>query len=309
MEKVRLSGSSVASVHRGSPLDYPAVNKHVLVCGSSGSGKSYLAHKLFPSPEGLVLFKPDSIFGNIPLATDIGLPDPFRFAPYDVADAYLYALGLNMSGIMASSLVPVLMDVVSSSMDFKQFYARLADYAEEGVTRSVCSLIRSHFDTLYPFWVARNGRPPTRNRIVPLTEFRISFAGMGNFRAEFGAELFLRGLYSSLGSKFGSLLIDEFHHVARAGSVVDALLREFRVSGRLIAISQSLSDVDPGMISNFGYILVSRSVHAGDLAFLARLHGDLPALVSHLPARVFLSLSEYLDDPSTGALPLYRWIY
>jgi hypothetical protein len=310
MKRVEVSGGRVAPVVRASPFDFPAVNQHTLICGSSGSGKSFLASRLFPSPDGLVLFKPDALFPSVPLASVLGLPSPFSYKPYDVADAYLYALGLDFSGIMASSLVPVIMSALSASRDLDSFDSALDVLAEDKVSASVVAVVRSHFRVLYPFVreEKKRGRPRKFGGVFPSDrQSKISFAGLGSFRAEFGAELFLRGLYSLVGSDFGTLLVDEFHHVARDGSIVDTLLREFRISGRLVAVSQSLSDVSPSMLSNFGYILLGRSVHGGDLEYLERLDASLPPLVAGLPPRVFLSLGEFLSDPSSGILPLYGW--
>ena len=303
----RFAGSHpYRAVSSRSPFDFAAVNSHSLIVGSSGSGKSFLVSKLFPSPSGLVLFKPDGVFPDVPLASVSGLLSPFDFRAYDVADAYLYALGLDISGIMASSLVPVVMSALSGSKDFKGFYGSLDALGSEKIYSSVVSIVRSHFSVLYPVWSNRRGRPRKSPSTFDRSVSSISFAGLGSFRSEFGAELFLRGLYSSIGSDFGTLVIDEFHHVARSGSVIDTLLREFRVSGQLVAITQSLSDVSPSMLSNFGYILLGRSVHPDDLVYLERLSPQLPALVAGLPPRVFLSLTEYLADPDP--VPLYGWV-
>jgi hypothetical protein len=310
MKRVEVSGGAFHAYKSSSPFDFESVNNHVLICGSSGGGKSFLASRLFPDPEGLVLFKPDTLFPSVPLASVIGLPSPFSYRPYDVADAYLYSLGLNYSGIMASSLFPVVVSALSASRDLYSFDSQLDLLAEDRLSASVVAVVRAHFRVLYPFLRGekRRGRPRKFGAVsVAGRQSRISFAGLGSFRAEFGAELFLRGLYSSVGLDFGALLIDEFHHVARPGSIIDTLLREFRVSGRLVAVSQSLSDVAPSMLSNFGYILLGRSVHGGDLQYLERLDASLPPLVAGLPPRVFLSLGEFLSDPDSGVLPLYGW--
>jgi hypothetical protein len=308
MKRVEVSGGAVRAYKSSSPFDFVSVNNHVLICGSSGGGKSFLASRLFPDPEGLVLFKPDPLFEGVPYASDVGLPSPFLFKPYDVADSYLYALGLDFSGIMASSLVPVLIHALSRSNDFRVFSSRLDELSKDRISSSIVSVVRSHFSVLYPSQQNKRGRPP-RSRLVFSAGrgSRISFAGLGSFRAEFGAELFLRGLYSTIGSDFGTLLIDEFHHVARQGSILETLLREFRLSGRLVGVTQCLSDVSSSMLSNFGYVLVGRSIDSEDLQYLSRLDGKLPRLVAGLPPRVFLSLTEFLSDPFSRSLPLYGW--
>jgi hypothetical protein len=293
------------------PLDFLAVNDHVLVCGSSGSGKSYLVKRLFPDPRGLVLFKPDALFPDVPLVSGgIGLPLPGLFEPYDVADAYLYALKLDMSGIMASSLVPVVMGALTASKGkgFDSFLAELGKLENDKIKASIVSIVRSHFSVLYPTWKKPRGRPSKKKAYVGSSALgnRVSFAGLGSFKAEYGAELFLRNLYSRLDQNFGVMVIDEFHHVAREGSIVDTLLREFRVSGQLVAITQSLSDVSPAMLSNFGHILLGRSAHPGDLAYLARLDSRLPVIVAGLAPRVFLDLTQYLVD--RNPLPLFGWV-
>jgi hypothetical protein len=313
----RFGGSPpYAPVAVGSPFSFPAVNEHTLIVGSSGSGKSYLVSRIAPSDARIVLFKPDPLFSGVPLASDSGLPSPFSFYPYDVADAYLYALGLDFSGIMASSLVPVLMSSLSAvraEVETKRetgkdvhpmdSFFRILHKETEKVSSAVSRMIISHFGVLYPEYKAKRGRP-SKDKLASFAS--VSFAGLGRFRSEFGAELYLRGMYSFIGSSFGALVIDEFHHVARSGSVVDQLLREFRVSGRLIALTQSLSDVSPSMLANFGYVLLGRSIHPQDISYLASLSSALPRIVSGLPPRVFLSLGEYLvrSDP----LPLYGWI-
>ena len=290
------------------PLDFLAVNDHVLVCGSSGSGKSYLVKRLFPDPRGLVLFKPDALFPDVPLASRIGLPLPELFKPYDVADSYLYALQLDMSGIMASSLVPVVMDALFKGGGYGGFLDELDKIGNDRVRGSIASIVKSHFSVLYPSWKKPRGRPSKERKFLGsvIGGGRVSFAGLGSFKAEYGAELFLRNLYSRLDENFGVMVIDEFHHVAREGSIVDTLLREFRVSGQLVAITQSLSDVSPAMLSNFGHIFLGRSVHPGDLAYLARLDSRLPVIIAGLAPRVFLDLTQYLVD--RNPLPLFGWV-
>ena len=298
------------------PLSFPSVNGHVLVVGSSGAGKSVFANHLFPAPDGLMLFKPDSLYASRrDFLKDV--PSPFFFKPYDVADAYLYALGIDFSGIMASSLIPVVMHALSNG-SFVDFWRVLGSYGKDGLLSSVASVVKSHFEVLYPPLVEKPEKKPVgRPRKVssvrvlppplhppPLSDRFFDFSGMGKFRAEFGAELVLRYLYSRLDGSFGVMLIDEFHHVAKPNSVLDTLLREFRVSGRLVGVSQSLSDVAPSMLSNFGSIFVGRGVHALDLKFLDQIDGKLPRLVVGLPAFCFLALHEYV---STGRVVVYRW--
>lgn len=330
-KRVQLSGGGVSVVASMFPLSFKAVNQHVLVCGSSGSGKSYFAKKLFPFPSSVILFKPDILFQDVPLASARGLPPLFDrqhhrlFASSDVADAYLYSLGLDYSGIMASSLVPSLMSALENSFSMKEFKTRLKNMKSDKLISSVASVIFSHFSVLYPDDNVKSGRPPkllsppaftnidySVSPVQPLKlgtppyTISLSFAGMGSFRSEFAVELLLRRFYAGLGSDMGTLYIDEFHHVSRPGSLIDILLREFRASGRLIGITQNLSDVAPSMLSNFGHVFIGRSIHSGDISYLSLLSPVLPRLVSSLPPYTFLSLSEFLADPTQG-LPLYRW--
>ncbi len=294
--RVREDGSPSVEA---SPLSVASFNSHVLLCGVSGSGKSYFASRLFPHPDGLLLFKPDTIFRGVPKAVFSGLPDPFTFVPHEVVDAYLYSLHLDFSGIMASSLVPVLFAALSrarrSKNPFSAFYRDLDSYS--GLEASVASLVRSHFDFFFP------GQKVSRRS----SRFKVSFEGLPSMAAEFGAELLLRSLYSGLSGVIGTVLIDEFHHVARERSILDTLLREARVAGRIVGITQSLSDVAPSMLANFGYVLVGNSIHPGDLAYLGSFYPDLQRLVFSLPPRVFLSLREYLSAPK-GVPPLYAWL-
>jgi hypothetical protein len=205
------------------------------------------------------------------------------------------------------------MDALANAQgSFTLFYQSLSSLGRDKVLSSVASVIKSHFQILYPEKPFKKpvGRPkklpvlpiPSLDLPVDVDRF-FNFSGMGKFRSEFGAELILRNLYSHLDSSSGTMVIDEFHHVSRAGSVLDTLLREFRVSGQLVGISQSLSDVSPSMISNFGYIFIGRSIHPNDLSFLEILDPKLPRLVAGLPPFTFLSLHEYLS----GHVALYRW--
>lgn len=306
-------GGEAPYVSRGEldPFEnFRSVNAHVLICGSSGSGKSFLASRLFQDVSHLVLFKPDSSFPDVPLASEVGLPDLMKYEPHDVADAYLYALKMEQSGIMAASLVPVLVDALlwensKRKRNFGTFLKRLESYRDDKVLKGVAAIIRQHFSFIYGAYRKKRGRP-RKGAVVMSAKDSISFAGLGNLRSEFGAELFLRDLYTRIGNFQGDVLIDEFHHVGRKGSVIDTLLREYRVSGRLIAITQALSDLDPSMLTNFGYIFLGRSVHSMDLDYLKKIDERLPGFVSRLPPRVFLSLTEFIVNPDP--LPLYAWI-
>ena len=331
MSFYRVGGAYPFSVKsfKASPLDFSPVNSHVLVCGSSGSGKSYFVSKLFPHPEGLMLFKPDNIFLSsdfkITFFSDTGLPFLWDFKPFDVADAYLYALKIDNSGIMASSLIPVLVDALmhctdtnnhknlTSFFDYLGFpqnksQSKLKNKSPPSfISSQIRSLIYSHFSFFYSSFTSKRGRPVKDPKSYKGLgkKFYVSFSGLGSLRSEFGAELVLRSLYSNLSSDFGTLIIDEFHHVARPNSIVDTLLREFRISGQLVAISQSLSDISSSILANFGTILISRSIHPQDLLYLASLNEKLPHLVSSLPPFVFLNLSAFLSG--SDKMPLYRW--
>ena len=229
------------------PLSFRAINQHVLIVGSSNSGKSFFARKLFKEFDGVVLFKPDELFKEVPRASVVGLPNPWDFRAYDVADAYLYALGLDMTGIMAGSLVPVLVSALrlplvkakNSKGDFEKgvasfvsFERHLKEMETDKMMASVVNVIRSYFSYLYPPLLS--GKYTSSRDLVEFEARKINFAGLGKVRSEFGAELFLRGLYSAVGSAIGTVFVDEFHHVARPGSIVDILLREFRISGRAL---------------------------------------------------------------------------
>ena len=290
-----------------SPLSYKgAVNDHVLICGSSGSGKSFFANHLFPSPDGLLLFKPDPQFSTVPLVSHYGLPDLSFFTSGDIAYAYLYSLRLDMTGIMAASLVPLLMNGLNvSHRDLKLLMQFLFNYSSNNTMSGVASLLSSHFDLLSSLFVS--------NPDVPyMDKLQLSFAGLGTFKSEFAADLLLRSYYSRIGNDLGSLMIDEFHHVSRPGSIVDVLLREMRLSGRLIAITQNLTDLSPAMINNFGTILIGRTINENDLRFLSlfvnrkSINSQLVSMVSSIPPHVFLNLNEYLSD-RLGSY-YYAWV-
>lgn len=293
----------------GSPLDFKGVNDHVLIAGSSGSGKSFFANHLFPRTNGLILFKPDPEFKKVPLVSRYGLPDLSTFNIPDISDAYLYSLGLDITGVMASSLVPMLMNGLSTSgcdvLNLQNFlFNYMADKSDKMMS-GIASLLHSHFEVLSSLFLGNDEIPYSKS-------LKLSFAGLGTFKSEFGAELLLRDFYSRIGRSIGSLMIDEFHHVSRSGSIIDILLREMRLSGRLIAITQNLTDLSPGMVNNFGTILLGRSVNSDDLKFLSLFgknkygSSELPDIISSMPPYCFLNFSEFLTDP--GQYPIYRWV-
>ena len=325
--KVRVAGQGIDPGSPTSPLEFGSVNKHVLICGTSGSGKSFFASHLFPTRNGLLLFKKDDLFqdNGIVRAIDKGLPDISLYDVSEVGDAYMYALKLDFSGIMAASLLPVFTTnfnnavrskTSSSDKVFSLFFKNLKKSQSNRLTSSVADLIHTHFSSLYPERIieieSENSKPDEKLPDVrgnkPLTNFtKISFAGLNTFSMEFGAELILRNYYNHMSQDNGILMIDEFHHVSRPNSIVDTLLREFRISGQLVAISQNLSDVSSSMLSNFGVILIGRSIHPDDLLYLSRLDPKLPGIVSSMPPYVFLNLSEYLLSPNHVQKPYYMW--
>lgn len=299
--KVRVAGQGIDPGSPTSPLEFTGVNDHVLIAGSSGSGKSFFASHLFPKTDGLILFKPDPEFKRVPFVVKYGLPDLSHFQIPDISDAYLYSLGLDMTGIMAASLVPLLMNGLSTSgSDVHKLQNFLFNYmsGSDKMMSGIASLLHSHFEVLSSLF---QGNKKFSNS----KKLKLSFAGLGSFKAEFGAELLLRDYYSRIGRSLGSLMIDEFHHVSRSGSIIDILLREMRLSGRLIAITQNLTDLSPGMINNFGTILLGRSVNSDDMKYLSLFSDKLPALVSSLPSYCFLNFTEFLTNPSLR--PIYRW--
>ena len=289
------------------PVKFHSFNGHVLVAGASGTGKSFFANALFPLPEFLLTFKPDVLFEELCSFKLKGLPKPVstQLSPASVSDAYLYALGLDMSGIMASSLYPVVFTAVSKAKSFRAFFQDLQRQGKEkSVSSQVARVVLGHFMMLYPDYALDHGKARSKKKMAK----RVSFAGLGSFEQDFGAELYLRYFYSQIGSRpdYGTVFIDEFHHVSRKGSVVGQLLREFRSTGRIVAVSQFLSDVDHSMLANFGHVFIGNSTDAKDLEILAKLSPRLAVIVPRLPPYVFLSLREFLASPDP--VPLYSFL-
>ena len=162
------------------------------------------------------------------------------------------------------------------------------------------AVVSSHFDLLYPTGLVV---PDPHERLPG----HVSFAGMGSFEQDFGAELYMRHLYRRMSENGKKVIfLDEFHHLSRRGSIVEQMLREYRASGHLVCVSQFISDVDPSMFGNFGIILVGNSTNPLDLAILEKIDKRLPSIVSRLPAYSFLNLREFLAV--SGKDCLYKWI-
>ena len=88
------------------------------------------------------------------------------------------------------------------------------------------------------------------------------------------------------------LWIDEFHHLAGfQHSIVGEILREVRARGSVVAISQSMSDVLPGFLSQFGRIFCGADFDPRDLSMYP-YHGLAESLYG-MPKYRFVDVREF----------------
>ena len=272
-------------------LDF-AFNSNVLVVGGSGSGKSFLSRYFTTQkdfiPKMSIVYRQSDLPKKVPGVhlTD-KRPGISQNTKRNFIDSFVISSQISNTGIMASYIPFVLSKLDFSSVESLLFSSSVYQ-TENSILDGSVLFIQSMLDHFFPglpeFDLYNLQRKDRSSWFL--------FSDLDYSESLFFSEYLLRIAFEK---KIGNLYVDEFHRLAKfPNSIVGRLLREYRTIGSLWCVSQSLSDIDPGLLNNFGTILVFNSISPLDLEILRKIDDRLPLRVSSLLPYEFINLRDYL---------------
>ena len=128
---------------------------------------------------------------------------------------------------------------------------------------------------------------------------KISFDGMAEDDYLFFSDYILRNQYDELLNEIIS--IDEIHRLKPLlTGIINRITREVRSRGGIMATTQSLSDLPPSLINNFGTIYLFTTLDQRDLEFLGKIEEKLPKVILNLEDHEFIEIRSYPKYRSKG---------
>ena len=283
-------------------LDF-SFNHNVLVVGGSGSGKSFLSRYFTTQtdfiPKMSIVYR-HSDLGKQKKGYSLKdlRPGLMEKTKNNFIDSFVLSSQISNTGIMAS-YIPFILSHLSGSSIPDLLKSASVFKAENSILDGSVLFVKSMLDHFYPVRYDKKSKKMKLIEILPIDRFSFSdrdywflFDNLDYSESLFFSEYLLRVAFEQ---KLGNLYIDEFHRLAKfPNSIVGRLLREYRTIGSLWCVSQSLSDIDPGLLNNFGTILVFNSISPLDLEILRKIDDRLPLRVSSLLPYEFINLRDYL---------------
>lgn len=265
------------------------INNNILICGTSGTGKSTLMQYLeeINQPKLKMIYKNEgekslSIDKNRPFVTN---------KRNNFLDSYNNSQSEKQIGYMLQQEAIFLEKITFKMLEEEEKYtikSILKEITEEKkrsekIDIPVLRMIENRIKHLYP-----STKYTENNRYNQ----KISFDGMAEDEYLFFSDYILRNQYDELLNQIIS--IDEIHRLKPLlTGIINRITREVRSRGGLMATTQSLSDLPPSLINNFGTIYLFTTLDSRDLEFLERIEEKLPNLILNLEDHEFVEIRSY----------------
>lgn len=285
-------------------------NQNVLICGSSGSGKSELMNYLLEIWNGVRVvfsFKPDDASLRLPIRViDVAqnMPNPFKDKEAFV-EAYGVAFPVDSVGIMASQISSLLRSAlyepnVSDFPSLVAFVESKVKEKESKIQSDVWASILANLDTI---------RVSVSGFYFDIKDTVFDFSGLNDDAKTFYAEYFLRQIWKTITSSNQDkvvLAVDEIHRLARVkhSIVWRSIMREIRHFGAIWSATQNYSDISESLSNQYDNVFLFRTVNSEDLGALSKMDRVYTSLVCDLPAHSFIMPKALFSDRSS--LPAYR---
>ncbi len=286
-------------------LDYIGykVNQNVLICGTSGQGKSRLMrYLLYLSKEQKFIFsyKENDDYlkmGYNILQVENEMPDPFMDTEAFV-NAFLITYPIQNMGIISQYIPIFLRDISKISKDWNDFLYNLnikLKNSKDQIQRSAYLFIIEHSKALIGSHYKKN---------IDLADESIvfDFSQVNESSKTFYSELFLRILWKRLtkNSKKVLICIDEAHRLLynfeRYQSIYIEMSREIRAFGKLWTSTQNYSDMPSYVRNQFATQYIFNTSIKEDLDQLGVIDPKLKWAVPNMPKHCFTDAR-------------YPWIY
>lgn len=278
-------------------------NRHTLLSGRSGTGKSTLAEWLtmrLPSGQVVFSFKPDDVWlrmGYPILDVFKAAPNPFRDAQ-SFTSAFLIANPITSQGIQASYIPIMLQKIAERSSNWHQFLDLIekeeldAKRRRDGNALAALSWINAQAQN---FILEEQRTKGIAEYMAENRNMVLDFSGIKNEQAQtFYSEVVLRELYST--DKGGIVIVfDEAHRLLhkQGMSILERYLREGRSKGFTVLCStQNMTDIVDHIRNNFATQFLFNTTNSDDLTALNRIEPTLAFAASDLPPGVFCDAAQ-----------------
>ena len=283
-------------------IDYK-VNQNVLICGTSGQGKSRLMrYLLYLSKEQKFIFsyKENDDYlkmGYNILQVENEMPDPFMDTEAFV-NSFLITYPIQNMGIISQYIPIFLRDISKISQDWNDFLNNLnikLKSSKDQIQRSAYLFIIEHSKALI-------GSNYKQNINLGNESVVFDFSQVNESSKTFYSELFLRLLWKKLTKNPKKILIciDEAHRLLynfeRYQSIYIEMSREIRAFGKLWTSTQNFSDIPSYVRNQFATQFIFNTSIKDDLDQLAIIDLKLKWAASNMPKHCFTDAR-------------YSWIY
>jgi DNA polymerase III delta prime subunit len=278
-------------------------NKHILLSGRSGTGKSWFAEWLamrLPYGQLIFSFKPDDVW----LRMGYSILDIFKAAPNPFKDvqsftsAFLIANPITSQGIQASYIPIMLQKIAERSSNWHQFLDLIQKEELDAKRRKDSNALAalSWINAQAQNFILEEQR--TKGIAEYMAENRnmvLDFSEIKNEQAQtFYSEVVLRELYST--HREGIVIVfDEAHRLLhkQGMSILERYLREGRSKGfTVLCATQNMTDIADHIRNNFATQFLFNTTNSDDLTALNRIEPTLAFAASDLPPGVFCDAAQ-----------------
>lgn len=266
------------------------LNNNVLICGTSGTGKSTLMRYIeeINQPKLKMIYKND---GEKSLSIDKNRPflvnkrnnflDSYNNSQSNKQIGYM----LQQEAIFLEKITFKMLDIEQEKNTIKTILKEITEEKKksEKIDIPVLRMIENRINHLYPF--SNYSKTDRYNQ-------KISFDQMAEDDYLFFSDYILRNQYDELLNEIIS--IDEIHRLKPLlTGIINRITREVRSRGGIMATTQSLSDLPPSLINNFGTIYLFTTLDQRDLEFLGKIEEKLPKVILNLEDHEFVEIRSY----------------
>lgn len=257
------------------------INKNILICGTSGAGKSELLRQIEEEfkIQLKIIFKEDKekCF-NI-----------YKIRPYlekdrvNFIDSWKEQKNNDINGYMLIQEQIYIEELKEENQDLKNLKIKIKQLKDkvEKIDKPIINMIENKLKHFYPGEV-----------IKELSHKKISMENLTEDEYIFFSDYIIRNQYEELLNNIIS--IDEIHRLKPLlPGLLTRITREIRSRGGLIATTQSLSDLPGEMISNFGTIYTFQTMDKRDLEYLNLIDEKLKKDILQLEDHEFIEIRSY----------------
>lgn len=265
-------------------IPYPPLNplnRNILICGTSGSGKTVLLRELerIQPPKLKLIFKSDgekalSIARNRPFVQQ----DRINFL-----DAWRESQQADNTGYMILQEQVIMAKLREAGDTLSELRRKIKNELERAkdIDKAILGTISHKLNFLYPL-----------APLETITGAKLNMEGLSEMEYQFFSDYILRNRYEEITQE--TISIDEIHRLQPLmKGLLTRITREIRSRGGLIATSQSLSDLPPEMLNNFATIFLFQTIDMRDLQFLEKLSKKLKESILTLEDHEFLEIRTF----------------